>query len=213
MVDASLLISKESVWDWSIFLVLHLLSSTRSHLIAGVVALFLARPFALPTVPFFWRDQEKTRCTEPGYTLQLFTVLVLKWGVWVYNVGGAVHQWQINDTHQSISGIACRVGHSIIVCLTDGAVTDRQQYNPSLGIRWYLDAQMLPDHSLYFELLLVAQPVVCCWIIYNFLRPYNSAIAVSKHCEFGDNMNRKLIAFVYYRQTLLHVRQHYSSGN
>jgi hypothetical protein len=52
-------------------------------------------------------------------------------------------------------------------------------YTPSLGMRWYLDAQMLPEHRTYFELLFVAQPVVCAWLIYTFISPKEPRISVS----------------------------------
>ena len=52
-------------------------------------------------------------------------------------------------------------------------------YLPSLGIRWYLDAQMLPEYRTYFELLFAIQPIICSWILYEFITPLYPIIAVS----------------------------------
>jgi len=51
-------------------------------------------------------------------------------------------------------------------------------YEPSLGIRWYLDAQMLPEYSLYFEVLFLLQPVICAGLIYHYIAPKCPTIAV-----------------------------------
>lgn len=60
-------------------------------------------------------------------------------------------------------------------------------YEPSLGIRWYLDAQMLPEYRMYFEVLFLMQPFICACLIYRFISPKSSQIAVSSKNRYFVN--------------------------
>lgn len=55
----------------------------------------------------------------------------------------------------------------------------RQSYTPSYGIRWYLDAQMLPEYSAYFEVLFVIQPFISAVFIKQHVVKDHPTIAVS----------------------------------
>ena len=52
-------------------------------------------------------------------------------------------------------------------------------YEPSLGIRWYLDAQILPEYRLYFEALFLLQPIICAGLVYHYISPKCPVVAVS----------------------------------
>ena len=54
----------------------------------------------------------------------------------------------------------------------------RPWYQPSMGIRWYLDAQMIPEYSLYFELLFTLQPIVCAGLLYVFIMDKDKTVGV-----------------------------------
>jgi len=51
-------------------------------------------------------------------------------------------------------------------------------YQPSLGIRWYLDAQMIPEYSLYFELLFILQPLICTGLVYKYIVDKDKIVGV-----------------------------------
>lgn len=51
-------------------------------------------------------------------------------------------------------------------------------YEPSLGIRWYLDAQMIPEYRLYFELLFLFQPLLSAVLLHKYVGNRDSATAV-----------------------------------
>jgi hypothetical protein len=52
-------------------------------------------------------------------------------------------------------------------------------YNPSLGVRWYLEAQMLHGFRLYFQCLFAIQPVICSYIMSIFIAPDHAVESVS----------------------------------
>ena len=51
-------------------------------------------------------------------------------------------------------------------------------YIPTWGVRWYLEAQMLPEYVHYFQALPLAMAVLCAWIIWRDLAPIDSRLAV-----------------------------------
>ncbi|KAJ1421528.1 GPI transamidase subunit PIG-U [Ochromonadaceae sp. CCMP2298] len=55
---------------------------------------------------------------------------------------------------------------------------DPDHYSASLGVRWYLDAQMLPEYRVYFDGLLAAQPLVCAIFVHARIAPRNPSVAV-----------------------------------
>lgn len=52
-------------------------------------------------------------------------------------------------------------------------------YLPGTGIRWYLQAQMLPAFQGYFDLLLCCQPLICGFCVYNHISITDPSLAVS----------------------------------
>ena len=60
-----------------------------------------------------------------------------------------------------------------------GTQTSLHHYEPSLGIRWYLDAQMLPEYKTYFDVLFTVQPVICASLAYHYVAPRHLGAAVS----------------------------------
>ena len=44
-----------------------------------------------------------------------------------------------------------------------------EHYTPSLGVRWYLDAQMLPEYRSYFDCLFALQPIICAGLLQRYL--------------------------------------------
>jgi hypothetical protein len=55
---------------------------------------------------------------------------------------------------------------------------DPGQYSASLGVRWYLDAQMLPEYTVYFDSLLALQPLICAILVHARIAPKNPSVAV-----------------------------------
>lgn len=52
-------------------------------------------------------------------------------------------------------------------------------YVPAIGIRWYLDAQIIPQYKFYFEILFNIQPIICAICIAHRLLKKNPKLSVS----------------------------------
>lgn len=52
-------------------------------------------------------------------------------------------------------------------------------YLPGTGIRWYLQAQMLPAFQGYFDMLLCCQPLICGLCVYHHISTNDPSLAVS----------------------------------
>lgn len=61
------------------------------------------------------------------------------------------------------------------------AVSSSRQktYQPAAGVLWYLDAQMLPDYEVYFEVLVVLLPILAALVVWARLSARHPLIAVN----------------------------------
>lgn len=64
------------------------------------------------------------------------------------------------------------------LCNYQGIVSSNH-YLPGTGIRWYLQAQMLPAFHGYFDVLLSCQPLICGLCVYFHISINDPSLAVS----------------------------------
>lgn len=64
------------------------------------------------------------------------------------------------------------------LCSYQGIVSSNH-YLPGTGIRWYLQAQMLPAFQGYFDVLLSCQPLICGLCVYLHISINDPSLAVS----------------------------------
>jgi len=63
------------------------------------------------------------------------------------------------------------------LCSYQGTASSNQ-YLPGTGIRWYLQAQMLPAFQGYFDVLLSCQPLICGLCVYFHISINDPSLAV-----------------------------------
>ena len=80
----------------------------------------------------------------------------------------------------------------------------RPWYQPSMGIRWYLDAQMISEYSLYFELLFILQPIICAGLLYVFILNKDKTVGVRARSLKSNVIPDRYVSF-FIVEFLLHL--------
>lgn len=90
----------------------------------------------------------------------------------------ASHTWV--EAVDNICAVWLRLVYSLWnKMLASGTAPRDHTYEPSLGIRWYLDAQMIPEYRSYFDTLFIIQPVMSACLLRQHVAQENPTIAVS----------------------------------
>lgn len=175
-----------------------------------VLPILLCCPvYYIPTVPIAYLGMTESTMVKGGYICGLLVLIVAK--VLVFQGCPQVFAMQYQDWKASgctwdLSDLYNMCWRCIPRLSTYFLYESEQQlyYSPSLGIRWYLDAQMLPEYYSYFETLFVIQPIVCCWLVYTFISPIDPKAAVSE-CALCV-ASQQLTSIIIFSQQLLLLR-------
>lgn len=183
---SSIICCQRNLLDNSLIIVFAYLASCKFDALLALTGLIVGvlNPALISIVPLcfsatFYKKAEHKNEFFRSYVFILLCILMMRYNLsWLHSSGSWANAMNFTLDRVNIMEWLELVQKSFLDIWETKLIM--LYYTPSLGIRWYLDAQMIPEYGLYFEFLFAAIPMLCSSILYHTLCPQDLVCAVRR---------------------------------